>query len=309
MSEIKEGILPLWKEKGMTSFDCVFKVRRLLGIKKVGHAGTLDPDVEGVLPLAIGKATKVLEYMLETDKTYTGEVTLGFSTATEDASGTIIERSDVAKYSIAETTIDQLLTSFKGEIQQTPPMFSAVKVAGKRLYEYAFAGEEIERPTRTVQIYDIKRTSSLVFEPTEKTAHFTFEVTCSKGTYIRTLAVDIGKKLGYPAHMSQLTRTQSGPIHAEQTVTLSEIKAAVAENTVEQLLLPLDYALTDFPKLEVRPELWKRIKNGSLLSVNDIQAVAYPILFTYQKQAIAIYDLHPTKAATIKPKKVFRTEM
>lgn len=187
-----EGILPLWKEKGMTSFDCVHQVRRILGIKKIGHAGTLDPEVEGVLPIAIGPATKVLEFMLEGDKTYTGEVILGFSTSTEDATGEIIERLDVIE-NILEENIDNILKEFVGTIEQTPPMFSAVKVDGKRLYEYAFEGIEIDRPSREVEIYSIKRTSEVTADAQEKTARFSFDVTCSKGTYIRTLAVDIGK--------------------------------------------------------------------------------------------------------------------
>ena len=126
MGELIDGILPLWKEKGMTSFDCVFKVRHLLGIKKVGHAGTLDPEVDGVLPIAIGRGTKVLEYMLDSDKTYTGEVYLGYSTSTEDGTGEIIEKDEVDK-NLTEELVDEILESFEGEIEQIPPMFSAVR--------------------------------------------------------------------------------------------------------------------------------------------------------------------------------------
>src|SRR5699024_5575379 len=211
-----EGILPIWKEKGMTSFACVSRVRHLLGIKKVGHAGTLDPEVEGVLPIAVGAGTKVLEYMLEADKTYIGEITLGYSTSTEDATGQIVEKWPVSKDIRAEE-IDEVLAGFVGNIEQVPPMFSAVKIKGKKLYEYAFEGIEIDRPARKVRIYEMKRTSELMYEETTETLRFSFEVSCSKGTYIRTLAVDIGKKLGYPAHMSELTRVKSGDINAEQT--------------------------------------------------------------------------------------------
>lgn len=307
MNELVEGILPLWKEKGMTSFDCVFKVRRILGIKKVGHAGTLDPEVEGVLPIAVGKGTKVLEYMLESDKTYTGEVRLGYSTATEDATGEIVERKVVTQDFTTEQ-VDRVLKSFEGVIEQTPPMFSAVRVDGKRLYEYAFQGIEIERPSRKVNIREIKRTSEVVFDSIAETANFSFEVTCSKGTYIRTLAVDIGKKLGYPAHMSKLTRTKSGSITAEQTHTLKEVEAAVEEGRVADLVLPIEYGLASFPTQAITEEIWQQVINGRVFPIETMEVKDYPVLFTYQNQAIAIYDVHPTKPGIIKPIKVFRTE-
>lgn len=303
-----EGILPLWKEKGMTSFDCVFKVRRILGIKKIGHAGTLDPDVEGVLPLAIGSGTKVLEYMLESDKTYAGEITIGFSTATEDASGEIIERKGVTS-PLSEEEVEAVLSQFTGEIEQTPPMFSAVKVDGKRLYEYAFEGKEIERPSRKVQIYEIDRTNDISYDVENQTASFQFDVTCSKGTYIRTLAVDIGRALGYPAHMSKLTRVKSGSITQEQTHTLEEIRQAVEENRLAELLLPIDYALVDFPKYSLDDELWQKVKNGALLNESDFEIKEYPVLFTYKNQAVALYEKHQTKIGKLIPKKMFKIEM
>ena len=303
-----EGILPLWKEKGMTSFDCVFKVRRILGIKKIGHAGTLDPDVEGVLPLAIGSGTKVLEYMLESDKTYAGEITIGFSTATEDASGEIIERKGVTS-PLSEEEVEAVLSQFTGEIEQTPPMFSAVKVDGKRLYEYAFEGKEIERPSRKVQIHKIDRTNDISYDVENQTASFQFDVTCSKGTYIRTLAVDIGRALGYPAHMSKLTRVKSGSITQEQTHTLEEIRQAVEENRLAELLLPIDYALVDFPKYSLDDELWQKVKNGALLNESDFEIKEYPVLFTYKNQAVALYEKHQTKIGKLIPKKMFKIEM
>lgn len=305
-----EGILPIWKEKGMTSFACVSRVRRLLGIKKVGHAGTLDPDVEGVLPIAVGAGTKVLEYMLEADKTYAGEITLGYSTSTEDATGQIIEKKPVAKNIQAEK-IDKVITEFIGTIEQVPPMFSAVKIKGKRLYEYAFEGIEIERPARKVQIYEMKRTSELIYDEELETIRFSFEVSCSKGTYIRTLAVDIGKRLGYPAHMSELTRIRSGDIRSEQTSTLAEVEAAVAAGTIDNLLLPIDYGLSHFTQVEINDSLWERVKNGAILDEDDIQVrdCDYPVLFIYKGVIVALYDKHPNKTGKLKPKKMFRIEM
>jgi len=303
-----EGILPIWKEKGMTSFACVSRVRHLLGIKKVGHAGTLDPEVEGVLPIAVGAGTKVLEYMLEADKTYIGEITLGYSTSTEDATGQIVEKWPVSKDIRAEE-IDEVLAGFVGNIEQVPPMFSAVKIKGKKLYEYAFEGIEIDRPARKVRIYEMKRTSELMYEETTETLRFSFEVSCSKGTYIRTLAVDIGKKLGYPAHMSELTRVKSGDINAEQTWTLGEVETAVSAGTGEKLLLPIDYGLADFPRISIDEKLWKRVKNGAILDEKDIKAENYPVLFIYNETIVALYDKHPNKIGKLKPQKMFRVEM
>lgn len=308
MGELIDGILPLWKEKGMTSFDCVFKVRHLLGIKKVGHAGTLDPEVDGVLPIAIGRGTKVLEYMLDSDKTYTGEVYLGYSTSTEDGTGEIIEKDEVDK-NLTEELVDEILESFEGEIEQIPPMFSAVRHKGKRLYEYAFEGIEVDRLARIVEIYSIRRTSDLIYDEQEKAAKFSFEVRSSKGTYIRTLAVDIGKKLGYPAHMSQLTRSESGPIKASQTVRLEDIEAAVENGTVSDLLLPIEYGLGGFPTYPITEEIWLQVKNGRVFPVDQFPIENYPVLLTYQEKAVAIYNLHPTKIGIIKPEKVFRTEL
>src|SRR5699024_8325685 len=289
-------------------FACVSRVRRLLGIKKVGHAGTLDPEVEGVLPIAVGAGTKVLEYMLEADKTYTGEITLGYSTSTEDATGEIIEKKLVSKNIQAEK-IDKVLTEFTGMIEQVPPMFSAVKIKGKRLYEYAFEGIEIERPARRVQIYEMKRTSELIYDEKSEGLRFSFEVSCSKGTYIRTLAVDIGKKLGYPAHMSELTRIRSGNILADQTYTLEEVKAALTNDNLENLLLPIDVGLTQFTKITIDDKLWNRVKNGALLDEEDITTEEYPVLFVYKQVIVALYDKHPKKTGKLKPLKMFKIEM
>ncbi|MGE7366613.1 tRNA pseudouridine(55) synthase TruB, partial [Desemzia incerta] len=204
-----EGILPLWKERGMTSHDCVFKLRKILKTKKIGHTGTLDPDVDGVLPICIGKATKVVEYMMETGKAYVGEVTIGYSTTTEDSSGEVVDSKPVTVTPSVEE-IDQAMEDFSGDIVQIPPMYSAIKVNGRKLYEYARAGQEVERPKRTVSIHKFKRTSEPILNEETQTVSWRFEVDCGKGTYVRTLAVDLGEKLGYPAHMSDLTRVKSG---------------------------------------------------------------------------------------------------
>ncbi|MEC6747403.1 tRNA pseudouridine(55) synthase TruB [Marinilactibacillus sp. XAAS-LB27] len=304
-----EGIIPLWKEKGMTSHDCVYKLRKILKTKKVGHSGTLDPDVEGVLPIAIGKATKVLEYMVNTGKTYEGEVTLGYSTTTEDRSGEIVDRKAV-DLQLSQGAIDKAITSLTGEITQTPPMYSAVKVNGKRLYEYARAGEVIERPSRQVTIHSYERTSDVIIDEEQETLSFRFKVSCSKGTYIRTLAVDTGALLGYPAHMSDLTRTESGGYRSAQAVTLRQVQEAVDENHLSAILNPLESALTSFPSYELSEEEWSKVKNGTVFMKSELPIFSeFPIVFYKDSKAVAIYSEHPTKLDRIKPIKVLRTEV
>lgn len=303
-----EGILPLWKEKGMTSFGCVSRVRRIVGMKKVGHAGTLDPEVEGVLPIALGSATKVLEFMLESDKTYSGEVTLGYTTSTEDATGEIIVREEVAD-GLLEDAVDAVLELFVGKIQQTPPMFSAVKIDGKRLYEYAFEGKVIDRPSREVTIHSLERTSKLQYDDIEKTVQFSFDVKCSKGTYVRTLAVDIGEKIGYPAHMSKLTRVNSGGIKKDQTITLAQLESIMEEDKLFEYLLPIDYGLEAFPKRAINDALWARVKNGVVLERSELGEESYPVLLTYKDYIVALYDEHPTKTGMLKPRKMFKNDL
>ncbi len=170
-----DGILALWKERGMTSHDCVFKLRKILKTKKIGHGGTLDPDVDGILPICIGKGTKVIEFMQDSGKIYTGEITLGFATTTEDASGDVIATTPIeTPFSMNE--IDGVMKQMEGEIIQIPPLYSAVKVNGKRLYEYARAGLEVERPQRKAQIDSFCRTSEPEYDKQNKTQSWRFEV-------------------------------------------------------------------------------------------------------------------------------------
>lgn len=299
-----DGILPLWKEKGMTSFDCVFKVRRLLQTKKVGHSGTLDPEVDGVLPICVGKATKVVEYLLESNKVYQGEICLGIATETEDAHGEIVNQEEIiTPFTIEE--IDAMMETFKGEIIQIPPMYSAVKVNGKRLYEYARKGETVERPERRVKIYEFKRTSTPVYDEASKTQKWQFEVGCSKGTYVRTLAVDLGEKLGVPAHMSQLTRIKSGPFFSEQCVTLSQLEDFVEQNQAESVLRPLEEVFETYPRVDVPEEFITKVKNGAILTTAELPQVIEPSTFYIEDELIALYGPHPEKKGLLKPIKMF----
>ncbi len=299
-----DGILPLWKEKGMTSFDCVFKVRRLLQTKKVGHSGTLDPEVDGVLPICVGKATKVVEYLLESNKVYQGEICLGIATETEDAYGEIVKQEEIiSPFTIEE--IDAMMETFKGEIIQIPPMYSAVKVNGKRLYEYARKGETVERPERRVKIYEFKRTSTPVYDEASKTQKWKFEVSCSKGTYVRTLAVNLGEKLGVPAHMSQLTRIKSGPFVSEQCVTLSQVEALVEQNQAQSVLRPLEEVFETYPRVDVPEEFITKVKNGAILTTAELPQVIEPSTFYIEDELIALYGPHPEKKGLLKPIKMF----
>ncbi|WP_071459485.1 tRNA pseudouridine(55) synthase TruB [Bacillus massilinigeriensis] len=301
-----EGIIPLYKPAGMTSHDCVFRLRKLLRTKKVGHTGTLDPDVTGVLPICIGRATKVAEYITDAGKSYIGEVTIGYATATEDGSGETIEEKHVDR-PITREEILGVLNSLTGEIIQTPPMYSAVKVNGKRLYEYARQGLVIDRPSRTVDIYSMELLDDrMIFEGNN--ISFRFKVSCSKGTYIRTLAVTIGQKLGYPAHMSYLQRVKSAVFSLEDCYTFSDIEEAVERGSVEDLLRSMEEAVLHLPKLSINDTVAEKVKNGSQLAIPSyLMEEEGPIaVCTEEGLLLAIYCKHPVKPGLLKPDKVLR---
>lgn len=303
-----DGILPLWKEAGMTSHDCVFKLRKILHTKKIGHGGTLDPDVSGVLPICIGKGTKVIEYMVDSGKTYEGQITLGFSTTTEDASGEIVERVALIK-PFSNEEIDAAMQTMTGEITQIPPMFSAVKVNGKRLYEYARNGEEVERPVRKAMIYSFERTNEPEFDEAKGTQSWRFKVVCGKGTYVRTLSVDTGLVLGRPAHMSDLTRTASGGLTAEQSLTLAQVTEIMEKGTIDETLLPIEIAIERFPRIDLSEELYQKVKNGVRLTPDELSLKETPkdlVGLFYQGQVVSLYMAHPTKPNVLKPSKVLR---
>ena len=259
------GIINLKKEAGMTSHDAVFKLRKILGTKKIGHGGTLDPDVVGVLPIAVGKATRMVEFMQDEGKVYEGEITLGYSTTTEDASGEVVVETPVLS-PLDEKLVDEAIASLTGPITQIPPMYSAVKVNGRKLYEYARAGEEVERPVRQVTIYEFTRTSEIGYE--EGLARFRFRVKCSKGTYIRTLSVDLGQKLGYAAHMSHLTRTSAAGLQLEDAFTLEEITAKVESGELD-FLHPLEIGTGDLVKVFLTPEQAEEVRFGRFIELEQ----------------------------------------
>ncbi|HZK55775.1 MAG TPA: tRNA pseudouridine(55) synthase TruB [Desulfosporosinus sp.] len=226
-----EGIINVLKPPGMTSSDVVVWMRRVLKTKKIGHTGTLDPGVAGVLPLCVGKGTRLAEYITEQGKTYLAEVTFGVTTDTQDAFGQVVQRTEP---DVKQSDLERIIPNFLGKLLQIPPMFSAVRKEGKHLYEYARQGISIERTPREITIYDLK---ILKWYETEFPRAI-LDIECSKGTYIRTISHDLGQVLGCGAHMSNLLRVRSGPFKIQESWTLEEIEEAVRESNYD-FLLPL----------------------------------------------------------------------
>lgn len=299
----RHGILPLWKETGMTSHDCVFKLRAILNTKKVGHTGTLDPSVEGVLPICIGNATRLAEYITDAGKEYEAVVSIGRSTDTEDADGEVVEEDKTMK----KITRQQILDAFEqltGTITQTPPMFSAVKVNGRKLYEYARAGIEVERPSREVKIHKLELLDDEeVYEG--EVINFPIRIACGKGTYIRTLSVQIGEILGYPAHMEKLIRTKSGNYTNKDCYTLDQLREMKEEGLLDDAIRPLETALEDYPTVAITPDLSVGIQNGQVLPIHPFLKESDKIVYMENNKAVAVYVAHPTKSGLMKPEKIF----
>lgn len=255
------GILNVRKEKGFTSHDVVAKLRGMTRQKKIGHTGTLDPDAEGVLPVCLGKATKLCDMMTEKEKVYEAVMVLGKETDTQDLSGRILRTATTEK--IDEDQVKEAILSFVGVYDQIPPMYSAIKVGGKKLYELAREGKEIERKPRRVEIHSIRILEMDLPE-------VRFEVSCSKGTYVRTLCYDIGKKLGCGACMGELLRTRSGVFTLEESRTLSEIDLYLKAGKIEDILIPVDQMFPDAQKVSVKKGQDKTVYNGNALSPEQI---------------------------------------
>lgn len=270
----------------MTSFDCVARLRRILHQKKVGHAGTLDPNVAGVLPIALGQATKVIEYLMASGKEYAGELLIGRATTTEDLDGKVVTEKPV-EAPIERARIEAAMQTMTGEQVQVPPMYSAVKVNGRRLYEYARAGESVERPKRrvTIKSFDLLATS---YEAEKQVQRVRFKVRCSKGTYVRTLAVDLAKKLGYPGVMSQLTRLEAGGFTLDQTVSLDDLQDLVATSGTVPLF-SLDYPLQKFVHQELTKDQWARVQHGGWLPADAIKDQPATVVLTFAAAVKAIY--------------------
>jgi len=286
-----EGILPIYKERGITSHDVVFRARRILQMKKIGHSGTLDPEVDGVLLLLLGGATKVSDYAMDLGKSYRAEVCLGVKTTTEDLTGEVVEECKVADISVDK--IKEILKSMIGEIEQKPPIYSAIKVNGRKLYEYARRGQfDVEIPTRKVNIYNISFIENSEYYKDDK-FYFSIDIDCGKGTYVRTIATSIGEKLNLPSTMSKLTRTRSGEITLDNCLTLSEVEQHLKDETLEEKLLRKEYALEEYKFVEIPKFRAKQVMNGLRFRKNQFPDYDFTdgIVFTYENEAIAIYHL------------------
>lgn len=297
-----DGILPLNKDRGMTSHDAVVKCRKLFRTRKIGHSGTLDPNVDGVLPICIGKGTKVVNYLMESGKVYTGQIILGFATETEDLDGKVVTTKEIEK-PFSDEEIKQAMERLTGEIIQVPPMYSAVKVNGKRLYEYARNNEAVKRPERKIRVDYFKQVKASIYDPLKKQQTLFFEVGCGKGTYVRTLAFDLGKILGVPAVMSDLTRLKSGGFTLAESVTLSELEVAVKSDDLEKYVAPIQTALASYPQYELSDKQWQLVKNGGFLAPKYLKNIntANKVVLNYAGKVRALYYYDKTK-------KLFRAE-
>lgn len=263
-----DGIINVYKEKGFTSHDVVAKMRGILRMKKIGHTGTLDPEAEGVLPVCLGKGTKLCDMLTDRFKTYRAVLLLGQETDTQDTGGNVL-----ASYPVEVTPAEVMaaVISFQGDYQQVPPMYSALKVNGKKLYELARAGKEVERQARPVTILDIQI-------ETIRLPRVTMTVTCSKGTYIRTLCYDIGRKLGCGGCMEELLRTRVDRFALEDSLTLADIEQLRDAGTLSTRVVPVDEFFHDLPALIMHDEFDKLVHNGNPFQVTQARVESTPHL-------------------------------
>jgi len=280
------GILIVNKEVGFTSHDVVAKLRGIVGQKKIGHTGTLDPNATGVLPICLGKATKVVDILTDKDKVYQTTMLLGETSDTQDASGTRLTKHDTKH--ITETMVRAVIQSFIGPYEQVPPMYSAIKIGGKKLYELARQGQVVERKPRPVIIHDLEIIAI-------ELPRLTLRVHCSKGTYIRTLCADIGAKLGVGALMETLQRTQVGVFQLSQAKTLDEIEAMKQAGRLNEIIQPIPSLFPDLPKLELTPEAETYAYNGNpiavkMLSQNNFANGAEALIYNQKGVFIGIYS-------------------
>ncbi len=301
-----DGIINIYKEAGYTSFDVVAKLRGILKERRMGHTGTLDPQATGVLPVCVGKATKLCELLLDKEKAYEAVMLLGVTTDTEDMTGTVLTET---KARITEEEVRCAAEKFTGVYGQIPPMYSALKVDGKRLYELAREGKEIERKPREVEIFE---NTPLSFETDEEgfVKTVTLRVRCSKGTYIRSLLRDMGEFLGCGACMKSLVRTQAGAFSVETALTLTEVEQARDEGRLSELILPIDTFLMKYPAVSVVPEFEKYLYNGNQLSMNMLTEQVTPVegdgfrVYDTKGKLIGLY-LYRAVRKQLQPEKMF----
>jgi tRNA pseudouridine55 synthase len=288
-----DGILNINKPCGITSHDVVARVRRISGQKKVGHAGTLDPMASGVLLLCLGEATRVAEYLMAGDKLYSARIRLGITTDTYDAEGRISTQAEVT---VTRAQVEQELSTFVGHLAQTPPMYSALKHEGTALYRLARQGQMIARAPRPVEIYALEL---LEWAPPE----LQVQVRCSKGTYIRSLAHDLGQRLGCGAHLVGLVRLASGPFRIEQAIPMAEMERAIAAGSAARLLQPLDAALQAFPAVILDPATAMVVAHGQRVELSADLGASLARAYSAEGRLLAL--LRHDKLRLWQPHKVF----
>lgn len=281
------GIINIYKEKGYTSHDVVAKMRGILKQKKIGHTGTLDPDAVGVLPVCLGSGTKLCDMLTDKSKEYEARMILGITTDTQDTSGAVLCKQEV---SVAEEAVRETILSFIGEYDQIPPMYSAIKINGKKLYELAREGKEVERKARRVLIDDIE---ILQIE----LPYITMKVNCSKGTYIRTLCHDIGEKLGCGAAMAELKRTRVGQFTLETALKLSDVESLRDAGVLTEHITAVDAVFEELISVIIQDKFVRLIENGNSFYPNQIKQAAtkegQPILDWFNRmpqQEVRVYD-------------------
>lgn len=272
------GIINIYKERGFTSHDVVAKLRGIVGQKKIGHTGTLDPEAEGVLPVCLGKATKLCDMLTDKDKTYETVLLLGTTTDTQDIFGTVCSER-ILEPSIDEAAVKACIMGFVGAYEQVPPMYSALKINGKKLYELARKGIEVERKARPVTIYDIVIKEIAL-------PRVRMEVTCSKGTYIRTLCHDIGEKLGCGGCMESLLRTKVSRFELQDAWTLKEVQKKKDAGKLEELVVPIDAMFTQYQAVTLKEEYESFVLNGNLFLMKHVKE---PITVEVNEQ-VRVYD-------------------
>lgn len=301
-----DGIINIYKEAGYTSFDVVAKLRGILKERRMGHTGTLDPQATGVLPVCVGKATKLCELLLDKEKAYEAVMFLGVTTDTEDMTGKVLTKQEAK---VTEEEVRAAAEKFTGVYGQIPPMYSALKVDGKRLYELAREGKEIERKPREVEIFE---NTPLSFDKDEEgyVRTVTLRVRCSKGTYIRSLLRDMGEYLGCGACMQSLVRTQAGAFTIETAVTLDEVEQARDEGRLTEILLPIDSFLMKYPAVHVVPEFEKYLYNGNQLDCSMLSENIAPKngdgfrLYDTTGKLVGLY-LYRKEKKQLQPEKMF----
>lgn len=256
-----DGIVNIYKEKGYTSHDVVAKLRGILKQKKIGHTGTLDPDAEGVLPVCLGKATRLCEFLTDKVKTYETVMRLGMTTDTQDISGKVLKEQEVM---VSEEQIKEIASSMIGDSLQIPPMYSAIKVNGKKLYELAREGVEIERTPRPITVYELEILSV-------ELPYVSMRITCSKGTYIRTICHDIGEKAGCGACMAKLTRTKVSCFDIKDSITLTKVEELRDNGQLSSHIVSVEQILEEYPAVKALPEGDKLLHNGNSIFINQIK--------------------------------------